>query len=135
MYFILVSINIWPSKEKKSSTTCQQIFKNDIPIHVSSLIAQNFFNRKICFISLSIKYFLDIQASQYLERISWNIRHDAVTFISSLFSGCISDIDITKNSGLIELLEPGVQIMADKGFVLNKLLEGTWVTIATPHFM
>jgi hypothetical protein len=25
--------------------------------------------------------------------------------------------------------------MADKGFVFNKLLEGTGITIATPHFL
>lgn len=47
----------------------------------------------------------------------------------------MSDIQITKNSGLVELLEPGDQIMADKGFVLNKLLEGTEITIATPHLL
>jgi DNA-binding Xre family transcriptional regulator len=47
----------------------------------------------------------------------------------------MSDIEITKNSGLIELLEPGDQIMADKRFALNKLLEGTGITIATPHFL
>jgi hypothetical protein len=61
--------------------------------------------------------------------------HGAVTFISPQYSGCMSDIEITKNSGLIELLEPGDQIMADKRFALNKLLEGTGITIATPHFL
>ena len=46
----------------------------------------------------------------------------------------MSDIEITRNYGLVWLLEPGDQIMADKGFFLNKLLEGTGVPIATPHF-
>ncbi|CAC5422034.1 unnamed protein product [Mytilus coruscus] len=61
--------------------------------------------------------------------------HGAITFISALYSGCMSDIEITKHSGLIELLEPGDQIMADKGFILNKLLKDTGVSIATPHFL
>ena len=45
----------------------------------------------------------------------------------------MSDIEITK-LWLLGILEPGDQIMADEGFVRNKLLEGTGITIATPHF-
>jgi hypothetical protein len=47
----------------------------------------------------------------------------------------MSDVDITKRCGLIELLEVGDQIMADKGFVLNNVLKDTGVSIATPHFL
>lgn len=61
--------------------------------------------------------------------------HGAVTFISSLYSGCMSDVEITKLSGLLNLLENGDQIMADKGFVLNNVPKDTGVSIATPHFL
>ena len=61
--------------------------------------------------------------------------HGAVTFISSLYSGCMSDVEITKLSGLLNLMENGDQIMANKGFVLNNILKGTGVNIATPHFL
>ena len=61
--------------------------------------------------------------------------HGAVTFISSLYSGCMSDVEITKRCGLIELMETGDKIMADKGFVLNNVLKDTGVSVATPHFL
>ena len=51
--------------------------------------------------------------------------HGSVTFISSLFSGCISDVEITKVCGILNLLEPGDSVMADKGFTIAKL----------PHFL
>ena len=32
--------------------------------------------------------------------------HGAVTFVSSLYTGCMSDVEITKLSGILDLLEP-----------------------------
>ena len=48
--------------------------------------------------------------------------HGAVTFVSPLYTGCISDVEITKLSGLLELIEADDDIMADKGFTLKKVL-------------
>ena len=39
-----------------------------------------------------------------------------MTFVSDLYPGSISDKQITKQSGLIDLCEEGDAIMADKGF-------------------
>lgn len=61
--------------------------------------------------------------------------HGALTFVSSLYTGCMSDVEITKLSGLLNLLDQGDSIMADKGFVLNKVLEGTGISINTPPFL
>lgn len=47
----------------------------------------------------------------------------------------MSDVEITKLCGLVDLLEMGDSIMADKGFVLNKVLEGTGITVNTPPFL
>ncbi|XP_074546804.1 uncharacterized protein LOC141805586 [Halichoeres trimaculatus] len=42
--------------------------------------------------------------------------HGAVTFVSSLFEGAISDKDILKQSGIVSLLNPSMAIMVDKSF-------------------
>ena len=40
----------------------------------------------------------------------------AVTFISELYAGSLSDQALTRDCGILELIEPGDSIMADKGF-------------------
>ncbi|KAF0024977.1 hypothetical protein F2P81_021858 [Scophthalmus maximus] len=42
--------------------------------------------------------------------------HGAVTFISPLYAGSISDKQITRESGILSLLTPGMAIMVDRGF-------------------
>src|SRR6218665_3270331 len=62
--------------------------------------------------------------------------HGSVTFVSSLFSGCISDVEITKNSEILKLLEPADSVMADKGFtILAKLLAEQNVGLVIPHLL
>ncbi|KAF4115282.1 hypothetical protein G5714_002771 [Onychostoma macrolepis] len=41
--------------------------------------------------------------------------HGAVTFMSSLYAGSISDKELLKQSGIVSLLKPDMAIMADKG--------------------
>ncbi|XP_034024724.1 uncharacterized protein LOC117509014 [Thalassophryne amazonica] len=45
--------------------------------------------------------------------------HGAVTFVSSLYQGAISDKEILKQSGIVALLKPSMAIMVDKGFLVE----------------
>ncbi|KAF4114180.1 hypothetical protein G5714_004403 [Onychostoma macrolepis] len=45
--------------------------------------------------------------------------HGAVTFVSGLYAGSMSDREIFKQSGIVKLLKPGMAIMVDKGFVVD----------------
>ncbi|KAL5022768.1 hypothetical protein ScPMuIL_001923 [Solemya velum] len=57
-----------------------------------------------------------------------------VTFVSDLWGGGISDKQITKQSGLIELCESGDAIMADKGFLISDLTTPRGVKLIIPPF-
>ena len=46
--------------------------------------------------------------------------HGAVTFISSLYQGSISDKEITRRSGILSLMQEGDEVMADKGFLIQE---------------
>lgn len=134
LYFLLGSINIWPNRETILKHMPQD-FKRLYPKTRIIIDCTEIFTEKPSSLALSSKTF-----SSYKNHSTWRVlvgiaANGAVTFISALYSGCMLDIEITKLCGLLELLEPGDQIMADKGFVLNKLLEGTGITIATPHFL
>lgn len=54
------------------------------------------------------------------------------TFVSKLWSGSTSDRKITQESGLIELLEDGDNVMADRGFNVRDLLTRKGVELNMP---
>lgn len=48
--------------------------------------------------------------------------HGAVTFISALYAGSISDKQIMRESGLLTLLKPGMAVMVDRGFLIDDIV-------------
>ncbi|XP_076876897.1 uncharacterized protein LOC143526126 [Brachyhypopomus gauderio] len=48
--------------------------------------------------------------------------HGAVTFVSALYQGSISDKEIFRQSGITSLLTPDMAIMVDKGFLVDDLV-------------
>ena len=48
-----------------------------------------------------------------------------VTFVSRLWGGRASDRHITLNEGILARIDPGMSVMADKGFTINDLLSDT----------
>ena len=58
-----------------------------------------------------------------------------ITFVSSLFPGCISDKELTRRSGILDLLEPGDSVMADRGFNIEEDLILCRVKLNIPPFL
>ena len=56
----------------------------------------------------------------------------AITFVSDLFGGNISDKELTAQSGLLDYLEDGDSVMADRGFNISELLDSKGVTLNIP---
>lgn len=59
----------------------------------------------------------------------------AVTFISDLFPGSISDKELTRQSGILKLLEKGDSVMADRGFDIEEDLDLLGVRLNMPPFL
>ncbi|CAB4024933.1 Hypothetical predicted protein [Paramuricea clavata] len=57
-----------------------------------------------------------------------------LTFVSELHSGRTSDKELTKDCGILKLLEEGDQITADKGFLIEDCLPDG-VTLHIPPFL
>ena len=59
----------------------------------------------------------------------------AVSLVSPLYSGSISDKELTLESGLAGLLEKGDSVMADRGFDVSDLLQPLGVHLNIPPFL
>ena len=61
--------------------------------------------------------------------------HGAVTFVSELYGGHCSDKAIVEDCGILQLLEEGDSVMADRGFEIQDLLAKKKVYLNIPPFM
>ena len=61
----------------------------------------------------------------------------AVSFVSPVFVGSISDIELTRESGFLTTLQdkPGISIMADRGFTIKDMLKDIGIELNIPPFM
>jgi hypothetical protein len=120
LYIVLGSINIWPCRELIDKLM-PSIMKDKFPTVRVIIDCTEIFTQKPSSLVGNSQLF-----SSYNNHTTFNglgiSRHGSVTFISSLFPGCISDVKITKVCGILNSLEPGDSVMGDKGFTIAKVL-------------
>ncbi|XP_058497496.1 uncharacterized protein LOC131467541 isoform X2 [Solea solea] len=58
----------------------------------------------------------------------------AISFVSPGWDGRVSDKQITRESGFLELLEPMDEVLADRGFLVRDELVAYGATLRIPHF-
>ena len=58
-----------------------------------------------------------------------------ITFVLSLYPGSISDKELTRRCGILDLLEPGDSVMADRGFDIEEDLALRGVRLNIPPFL
>ena len=61
--------------------------------------------------------------------------HGAVSFVSALYTGSISDKEITRCCGILDLLKPNDSVMADKGFNIGDMLTSRRVSLNLPPYL
>ena len=58
-----------------------------------------------------------------------------IIFVSSLYTGSISDTELVERSGFLSLLKSGDEVMADRGFTIQDVLTPLGVRLNIPPFL
>ena len=133
-YLRLGSLPIWPDRATIKSTM-PAVFKEQYPNTTAILDATE--------IKVSIPSSLLLQSQTYSSYKSANTFKALVAispaghiiFVSSLYTGCISDVQLVERSGFLGLLQRGDEVMADRGFTIEDLLLPLGVGLNIPPFL
>ncbi|XP_018516009.1 uncharacterized protein LOC108872680 isoform X2 [Lates calcarifer] len=74
------------------------------------------------------------KASKTLKSLFGVSPSGAISFVSGVFSSSVSDEDVIRESGILNLLEPGDKVMADKSLDVGDVLDVISVNFVTPTF-
>ena len=134
LYFMLGSIRIWPSRAKiqKHMPTC---FKSLYPDCRGIIDAYEIKVQAPSSLVLNSEMYSSYKSHTTYKGNVVISPSGEIIHISSLFEGSISDKELVKQSGLLPLLQPGDQIMADKGFVIQDLLTPLGCSVVMPSFL
>ncbi|ESO87508.1 hypothetical protein LOTGIDRAFT_96811, partial [Lottia gigantea] len=124
---------MWPSRDVIDSNM-PEIFKDKFP--TTRVIIDATEIRTETPSSLKLK---SLMYSDYKSHMTWKSLigispAGIVTYVSDLWCGSISDKQLTIESGLVELCEPGDSIMADKGFTISDLTTPRGINLIIPPF-
>ena len=134
LYTMLGQVPIWPTTAqiKDSMPEC---FKNIYPKTRVILDCTEIKVQRPSSKVLNSEFYSAYKSHTTLKCLVGIAPHGAVTFVSSLYQGSISDKEITRRSGILSLIEEGDEVMADKGFLIQDLLEPKKATLTIPPFL
>ena len=136
MYFSLGSVNIWPSK-KQITDTMPGNFRKTYPSTRVIIDCTELYCQRSSSLSIQSSLY-----SSYKHHVTYKgfigiAPSGAITFVSQLYDGSISDKEIVSRSGLLtkELWSAGDSLMADRGFNIHDMLEPMQVHLNIPAFL
>ena len=134
LYIKLKELPLWPTRDMVQSYM-PTIFKELYPTTRVIIDATEIFVETPSLPELQQMTFSNYKNHNTYKVLIGISPSGAITFISKLFPGSISDKELTRKSGLLELLENGDSIMADRGFDIQDDLTPLGVRINIPPFL
>lgn len=134
-YQRLGTLNIWPSK-KQVFQYMPQSFKEKYPSTRVIIDCTEIKVEMSSSLLLKSQTYSNYKSANTLKGLIGISPSGSVSFVSQLFTGCISDREITERSGFLQLpFDKGDSIMADKGFNIQDLLDEVHVKLNIPPFL
>ncbi len=133
LYLRLGSLNIWPSKE----TICRTMplsFKDQFPNTRVIIDATEIKVEIPSSLVLQSQTYSNYKSSNTLKGLVGISPSGHITFVSQLYTGSISDRELTERSGFLNLpFDHNDTVMADKGFDIQDILDNSMVLNLTSH--
>lgn len=133
LYSILKNVISWPSK-KKIQKTMPRSFKKKYPKTRVIIDCTEFFINKPRGPQAQSATYSTYKSHNTFKALVGVSPSGAFTFVSDLWGGNVSDRYITKECGIIDKLEKGDDVMADRGFTIRDLCTAKGATLNIPPF-
>ncbi|XP_051956678.1 uncharacterized protein LOC127625424 [Xyrauchen texanus] len=120
LYFVLGSVCIWMPKERVRAHLPEEfhLFRDtQVILDCTEIRCQTPSS-----LLLQSEVFSNYKSHCTFKALIGMAPHGAITFVSGLYAGSISDRELFKQSGIINLLTPEMAIMVDKGFLIDSLV-------------
>ena len=134
LYLFLGNQPIWPTREQVKKLMPDN-FKQLYPFTRVIIDCTEIYVQTPSSLLLQSQLYSSYKSNTTFKGLIGIAPHGAVTFVSSLYTGSISDKEITRCSGILDLLEPNDSVMADKGFDFEDLLRSKQVSLNLPPFL
>ncbi|XP_072142903.1 uncharacterized protein [Dermacentor andersoni] len=131
---VLVQIPVWPSRETVSSYMLQS-FRALYPSTRVILDCTELFIETPSDYTVQGDTFSAYKSHNTAKSLLGITPNGFISFVSDLSPGRISDKEITRKSGLYDLLEPGDSVMADRGFLISDDLNEIGVSLNVPPML
>ena len=134
LYFVFSTVELWPSQAQVREHL-PDVFKEQYPRTRVILDCTELWLQKPSSLYLNSELYSHYKGTNTMKGLIGIIPSGAVSFVSKLYAGSISDTAITKASGIMQLLQPGDEVMVDKGFLIEGMLESVGAKLVIPAFL
>ena len=131
LFLVLGSLPLWMSSEQIQATMPEK-FKAYCPTVRVIIDCTEIRCQTPSSLSLQSELFSNYKNHTTFKGLIGIAPCGVVTFVSKLYTGSISDNEITRKSQLVKLLQPGDAVMADKGFLIQNMLDEVGATLIIP---
>lgn len=142
LYLKLGQIGIWPHRDVIIKNMSKQ-FRKDFPTTLVIIDCTEIRTQTPSALSIQSQCYSDYKSCTTLKCLLGCDPNGSLLFVSSLYTGSISDNEICRQSGFLSLLNglidsgsinKGDAIMADKGFTIHKDLDNIGLLLNIPPF-
>ena len=127
----------WTPTREQVKCTLPEAFREKFPDTYAIIDASEVFIETPCDLQYQSSTWSNYKHHNTAKFIVSCTPNGAISFVSPLYVGSISDVELTRVSGFIEALsgKAGVSIMADRGFTISDQLAPHGIKLNIPPFM